>query len=110
MELLLMAIFFAYVMYAIFALVRNTLSLLSARRMPIGPGTFGWLAVLYVGSALAQLCVASVFVLYFFHADQEPLPFLVSLGALAFGVAAFVAMRRLRSQNLAPMGRIWRIW
>jgi hypothetical protein len=107
MEFVLKALFSAYLIYATYALVRNTRSLVVVRRMGLRPGTFAWLAVLYPAGALAELCLASVFVLYFFHADQEPLPFFLAVGAMVFGVAAFIAMKRLRRQHFAPTRRIW---
>jgi hypothetical protein len=107
MELLLKAIFIAYFIYASFVLARNTRSLLTVRRMGLGPGTFAWLVVVYVAGALAELCLASVFALYIFQADREPLPFFLAVGALLSGVAAFIARKRLRRQRLAPIGRFW---
>ena len=97
----------AFFMYSIFVLVRNTQSVLTIRRMPIATRTLAWLAVLYVASALTELCLAIVFVLYALHADQEPLPFFLAVAALVFGVATFVALRRLRSQRFAPMHKMW---
>ena len=107
MEFVFKALFGAYFIYAIFVLVRNTRSVFVVRRMRLEPRTFVWVAVLYAAGALAELCLASVFVLYFFQKDQEPLPFFLAVGALVFAVAAFIAMRRVRRQHVAPMGRIW---
>jgi hypothetical protein len=107
MELVIRAIVVALFFYSIFVLIRNTQSVLTIRRMPIATATFAWLAVLYVASALAELCIAIVFVLYALHADQEPLPFFLAVAALVFGIAAFVALRRLRSQHFAPTHRMW---
>jgi hypothetical protein len=107
MEFVFRALFIAYVIYATYVLVRNTRAVFVVRRMGLKPGTFVWLAVLYPAGALAELCLAGVFALYVFHADQGPLPFFLAVCALVFGVAAFVAIRRLRKQHLAPMRRIW---
>src|SRR5438132_14037051 len=107
MELVMKAMVAAFFMYSIFVLIRNTQSVLTIRRMPIATRTLAWLAVLYVASALTELWLAIVFVLYALHAALEPMPIFLAVAALVFHVAAFVALSRLRRQRFTPTHTTW---
>jgi hypothetical protein len=107
-ELPLRALAVGYSLYVLYVLARNARAVSEVRRMRLTPAIFVRLTTLYLAGSLAEVCLAGLFLMETFtRADRYALAFLLAVGAFAFGLVGFVALRSVRKQGYMPPTRVF---
>ena len=108
MELPLKALAVGYSLYVLYVLARNSRAVSAVRQMRLAPAIFIRLAALYLAGSLAEVCLAGLFLIEAFNgADRYALAFFLAVGAFAFGIVGFVALRSVRKQGYMPPTRVF---